>query len=55
MKHMDKEILEKREDAMKRFMAAKARKQQRMMELEKILREDYVERTGKEPEFINVW
>lgn len=52
---MNKEILEKRDKAMKRFMAAKARKQQRMAELEKLLRQDYIARTGEEPKFVNVW
>lgn len=45
----------KREAAMKRFMAAKERKKQRMAELEQMLRQDYVERTGEEPKFVNVW
>lgn len=52
---MDKEFLKKREDAIKRFNAAKARKKQRMAELEKMLRQDYVARTGEEPKYINVW
>lgn len=51
----NKEIEEKREAAMKRFMAAKARKQQRMAELEQLLRQDFVARTGEEPKFVNVW
>ncbi|MDO5526742.1 MAG: hypothetical protein Q4F85_11745 [Prevotella sp.] len=51
----NKEIKEKREAAMKRFMAAKARKQQRMAELEQLLRQDFVARTGEEPKFVNVW
>ncbi len=35
MNTQDKEIQQKREEAMKRFMAAKKRKQQRIAELEK--------------------
>lgn len=44
-----------REAAMKRFMAAKERKRQRMAELEALLRQDYVARTSEEPKFVNVW
>lgn len=52
---MDKEFLKKRDDAMKRFQAAKARKKQRMAELEKMLRLDYIARTGEEPKYVNIW
>lgn len=41
-----------REEAMKRFMESKRRKQQRVAELEKRLREKYKERTGKEPKHV---
>ena len=51
----DKEIQQKREEAMKRFMAAKKRKQQRIAELEKMLRQDFRTRTGQEPTSVNVW
>ena len=47
----NKEFLEKRDAAMKRFMAAK----ERMAELEQMLRQDYLARTGEEPKFVNVW
>ena len=52
---MNVELLEKRNEAMKRFMAAKARKKQRMAELEKLLRQDFISRTDEEPKFVNVW
>ncbi len=55
MNTMNKEFWEKRDAAMKRFMAAKARKKQRMAELEQMLRQDYLARTGEEPKFVNVW
>ena len=51
----NKEFLEKRDAAMKRFMAAKERKKKRMAELEQMLRQDYLARTGEEPKFVNVW
>ena len=38
-----------REEAMKRFMESKRRKQQRVAELENRMREKHKERTGKEP------
>ena len=55
MNTQDKEIQQKREEAMKRFMAAKKRKQQRIAELEKMLRQDFRTRTGQEPTSVNVW
>ena len=55
MDTMEKEFLEKREEAMKRFMAAKERKRKRMAELEQMLRQDYLARTGEDPKFVNVW
>ena len=55
MNAQDKEIQQKREEAMKRFMAAKKRKQQRIAELEKMLRQDFRTRTGQEPTSVNVW
>ncbi len=51
----NQEFLEKRNAAMKRFMAAKERKKKRMEELEQMLRQDYLARTGEEPKFVNVW
>jgi len=55
MEIMNNDFWKKREAAMKRFMAAKERKRQRMAELEALLRQDYIERTGEEPKFVNVW
>ena len=55
MEIMNNDFWEKRDAAMKRFMAAKERKRQRMAELEALLRLDYIERTGEEPKFVNVW
>lgn len=52
---MDEEFWKEREELMKRFMAAKARKKQRMAELEDMLRKDYVARYGVEPKYVNVW
>ena len=46
MKTINDEFVKQREEAMRRFMAAKARKQKRMAELEELLRKDYVLRTG---------
>lgn len=50
-----KELISKREVAMKRFMAAKERKKQRMAELEEMLRKDFYDRTGENPKYVNVW
>ena len=55
MEIMNNDFWEKRDAAMKRFMAAKERKRQRMSELEALLRQDYTERTGEDPKFVNVW
>jgi hypothetical protein len=55
MDDIDKTFWEKRDAAMKRFMAAKERKKQRMAELEQMLRQDYKDRTGTDPQFVNVW
>ncbi len=55
MDTLDKEFWEKREAAMKRFMAAKERKKARVAEITKSLREAYKERTGVYPKYINVW
>ena len=55
MEILDKEFWEKRDAAMKRFMASKERKRKRMEELEQMLRQDYLARTGEEPKFVNVW
>lgn len=55
MEILDKKFWEKRDAAMKRFMASKERKRKRMAELEQMLRQDYLARTGEEPKFVNVW
>ena len=55
MDTLNKEFWEKRDAAMKRFMASKERKRKRMEELEQMLRQDYLARTGEEPKFVNVW
>ena len=55
MEMPNNDFWKKREAAMKRFMAAKERKRQRMAELETLLRQDYIARTGEEPKFVNVW
>ena len=41
-----------KDDAMKRFMAAKKKKQERVAELEARLREKYKERTGEYPKYV---
>ena len=55
METLNKEFWEKRDTAMKRFMASKERKRKRMAGLEQMLRQDYLARTGEEPKFVNVW
>ena len=55
METMNKDFLEKRDAAMKRFMAAKERKKTRVAEITKSLCEEYKERTGSYPKYINVW
>ena len=55
MEPLNKEFWEKRDAAMKRFMASKERKRKRMAELEQMLRQDYLARTGEDPKFVNVW
>ena len=55
METLNKEFWEKRDAAMKRFMASKERKRKRMAEFEQMLRLDYLARTGEAPKFVNVW
>lgn len=55
MDTLDKEFWEKREAAMKRFMAAKERKKARVAEITKSLCEEYKGRTGVYSKYINVW
>ena len=47
MEILNKEFWEKRDAAMKRFMASKERKRKRMAELEQMLRQDYLARQEK--------
>lgn len=42
------ELKSKREDFIKRFRASQQRKKERLTILEKVLREEYKHRTGKE-------
>ena len=55
MDTLDKEFWEKREAAMKRFMAAKERKKARVAEITNCLCKEYKERKGVYPKYINVW
>ena len=51
----NKDFYEKRDAAMKRFMAAKERKKARVAEITQSLCEEYKERTGSYPKYVNVW
>lgn len=55
METTNKEFWQKREAAMKRFMAAKERKKQRVAEITQSLCEEFKEKTGNYPKYINVW
>ena len=55
METLNIEFWETRDAAMKRLMASKERKRKRMAELEQMLRQDYLARTGEDPKFVNVW
>lgn len=55
MEALDKDFWQKRDAAMKRFMAAKERKKARVEEITQSLCEEYKERTGEYPKYINVW
>lgn len=55
METTNKEFWQKREAAMKRFMAAKERKKQRVAEITQSLCEEFKEKTGNYPQYINVW
>ena len=52
---MDTDLLQKRELALKKFKAAKERKKAYVQELEKIMRQEYKERTGKDAVSFTVW
>ena len=55
METLNKEFWEKRDAVMKQFMASKERKRKRMADLEQMLSQNYLARTGEEPKFVNVW
>lgn len=55
MDTMDKDFWQKREVAMKKFMAAKERKKARVAEITQSLCEEFKEQTGTYPKYINVW
>lgn len=55
MDTLNKEFWQKRDAAMKRFMAAKERKKARVAEITQSLCEDFKEQTGAYPKYINVW
>ena len=55
METLDKEFWQKRDAAMKRFMAAKKRKEARVAEITQSLREDFKEQMGTYPKYVNVW
>ena len=55
METMNKDFWAKRDAAMQRFMAAKERKKARVAEITQSLCEEYKERTGSYPKYVNVW
>lgn len=55
MNTLNEEFWKKRDAAMKRFMAAKERKKARVAEITQSLCEEYKERMGVYPKYINVW
>lgn len=55
MDALNEDFWKKRDAAMKRFMAAKQRKKKRVEEITQSLCEEYKERTGTYPKYINVW
>lgn len=55
MNALNKEFWEKRDAAMKRFMASKESKRKRMAELVQMLCKDYLARTREDSKFVNVW
>lgn len=55
MDALDKEFWQRRDAAMKKFMAAKARKKARVEEITQSLCEDFKEQTGSYPKYVNVW
>ena len=55
MNTLNDDFWKKRDAAMKRFMAAKERKKARVAEITQSLCDEYKERTGTYPQYINVW
>lgn len=55
METTNKEFWQKREAAMKRFMATKERKRVRVAEITQSLCEEFKEKTGNYPKYICVW
>lgn len=55
VKIMNTDLLQKRELALKKFKASKERKKAYIQELEKSMRQEYKERTGKEAVSFTVW
>lgn len=55
VKTMNTDLLQKRELALKKFKASKERKKAYIQELEKSMRQEYKERTGKEAVSFTVW
>ena len=55
METTNKEFIEKREAAMKKFIAAKESKKIRIAEISQSLCEEFKEQTGSYPQNINVW
>lgn len=52
---MNTDVKEKRELVLKKLKASKERKKAYILELEKSMRQEYRERTGKEALSFNVW
>lgn len=52
---MNTDLLQKRELALQRFKASKERKKAYIQELEKSMRQEYKERTGKEAISFDAW
>lgn len=55
MNTLSDDFWKKHDAAMKRFMAAKERKKARVAEITQSLCDEYKERTGTYPKYINVW
>lgn len=55
VKTMNTNLLQKRELALKKFKASKERKKAYIQELEKSMRQEYKERTGKDAVSFTVW